>query len=163
MNTDIVRSLCEFTEWANQRVLNVAAILTSEEYHRDFGYALGSLHRTLTHMYAVEWLAVKRAQGISPPAVPDTADVPDRTALQMHWAVLNNERREHLQHLSDEMLDQIIRYTTTRGEEVSNLVWQILMHAVNHSTEHRSQAAWMLTELGQPPPSLDLIAFYRGE
>jgi uncharacterized damage-inducible protein DinB len=163
MNAEVIRSLYEYTEWANQRVLNAAAILTSEEYHRDFEYAWGTLHRTLTHTYAVEWLAVKRVQGVSPPAMPDTADVPDRTALQMRWAALNAERRDYLHGLTDDALVQIIMYTTTQGEEYSNLTWQILTHAVNHSTEHRSQAAWMLTTLGQPPPSLGLIAFYRGE
>ena len=37
--------------------------------------------------------------------------------------------------------------------------WQMLAHVVNHGTQHRSEAAALLTEAGQSPGDLDMIFF----
>jgi len=38
-------------------------------------------------------------------------------------------------------------------------VWQMLVHVVNHGTQHRSEAAALLTEQGRSPGDLDLIEY----
>ena len=38
-------------------------------------------------------------------------------------------------------------------------VWQLLIHVVNHGTQHRSEAAALLTEEGMSPGELDLFDF----
>ena len=37
--------------------------------------------------------------------------------------------------------------------------WQMLAHVVNHGTQHRSEAAAILTEAGRSPGDLDMIFF----
>jgi uncharacterized damage-inducible protein DinB len=46
------------------------------------------------------------------------------------------------------------------GERYAYPVWQMMVHLVNHGTHHRSELAEMLTQLGSPPPSLDLLVYY---
>jgi uncharacterized damage-inducible protein DinB len=38
-------------------------------------------------------------------------------------------------------------------------VWQTLAHVVNHGTQHRSEAAVIVTEAGRSPGDLDMIPF----
>ena len=38
----------------------------------------------------------------------------------------------------------------------------VLMHLVNHGTQHRSEAATILTDLGQSPGNIDLLVFVLG-
>ena len=38
-------------------------------------------------------------------------------------------------------------------------LWQCLAHVVNHGTQHRSEAAMMLTHWGQSPGELDLFYY----
>jgi uncharacterized damage-inducible protein DinB len=67
-----------------------------------------------------------------------------------------------LSGLSDDDLDRTIHYTSTRGKPFENTLWHILLHVANHSTQHRSEAAILLTEWGRSPGDLDLIFFLRG-
>ena len=38
-------------------------------------------------------------------------------------------------------------------------VWQMLVHVINHGTQHRSEAAVLLSAEGRSPGELDLIEF----
>ena len=38
-------------------------------------------------------------------------------------------------------------------------VWQMLVHVFNHGTQHRSEAALVLTQEGHSPGEMDLIDF----
>jgi uncharacterized damage-inducible protein DinB len=41
-------------------------------------------------------------------------------------------------------------------------VWQMLAHVINHGTQHRSEAAALLTTAGRSPGELDMIVYLEG-
>jgi uncharacterized damage-inducible protein DinB len=45
------------------------------------------------------------------------------------------------------------------GPARTRLVWQTIVHVINHDTQHRSEAAQLLTAYGQSPGDLD-ISYY---
>ncbi len=63
--------------------------------------------------------------------------------------------------LTDERLNAPFQYKNTRGEKLQNILWQAMAHVVNHGTQHRSEAAAMLTEFNHSPGDIDLIMFLR--
>jgi uncharacterized damage-inducible protein DinB len=46
-----------------------------------------------------------------------------------------------------------------RQEHEGMAMWQALLHVFNHGTQHRSEAAALLTDAGRSPGDLDLIDF----
>jgi uncharacterized damage-inducible protein DinB len=48
------------------------------------------------------------------------------------------------------------RRTRTNGEARRQLFWQLLVHIVNHGTQHHTEAAMLLTQYGASPGDIDL-------
>jgi MFS family permease len=58
--------------------------------------------------------------------------------------------------LAEETLDRNFPYVRSNGEERVKPFWHTLVHVVNHGTQHRSEAAMLLTIYGASPGDLDL-------
>lgn len=161
MEPKLFRTLYAYTDWANGVVLDLSATLSPTDYARDFGHAWGSVRGTLAHTYGADWVWFRRWQGESPPALPPEADFSGVDELRRVWQPLMAERRAFIEGLSADDLARVVAYQTTQGTPHSEPLWQLLLHVANHSTDHRSQVSTLLTNLGHPPPPLDLIAYVR--
>lgn len=69
--------------------------------------------------------------------------------------------RDLVGRLTESELAAPLHYSSTSGTAHSQPVWQILLHVVNHGTQHRSEVAHFLTEAGQSPGDIDLILYAR--
>ena len=67
--------------------------------------------------------------------------------------------RAYLGGLNDEDLESHRRYTTDTGIQRDRILWHCLLHIVNHGTQHRSEAAALLTDYGQSPGDVDFTVF----
>ena len=54
-----------------------------------------------------------------------------------------------------------LRYKSSKGEEFADLVSDILLHVINHSTYHRAQIATILRQNDITPPVTDYIVLKR--
>lgn len=54
-----------------------------------------------------------------------------------------------------------IKYVNTKGESYSSTIKEILTHAINHSTYHRGQVAFLVRQSGGIPAATDYIIYVR--
>jgi uncharacterized damage-inducible protein DinB len=161
MQANDIITLYEYNYWANERVLAATTRLPDELYNIPTQMSHGSLHGTLVHTLTAEWIWLKRCQGESPASLFRTEEFPSLEYLRQRWQGEEQAMRTFLAGLSDQDLEQVIHYNTTDGVPMEQVLWQILVHVVNHGTQHRSEAAILLTDYGFSPGDLDFITFLR--
>jgi uncharacterized damage-inducible protein DinB len=157
----LLTTLYEYSAWARDRLLDAAQALNAEQLHAAAPGVYGSIHDTLVHMAASQWMWLERIAGRSPQQPPRGADFADLPALRAWWDTQQAASLAYLRGLSDADLARPIHYTSLDGKPYSRQVWHALMQVVNHQTEHRSQVATLLTHYGVDAPPTDLVVFLR--
>ena len=153
MNVADIRYLFGFDHWATARILAVVdgvdeAVWGATGVVGDRGLGTILVH----HLGASQrWRNGLLETGVVPRPEREPLPTPDRLATS--WAVEWDAQVAWLDAIDDDWLD--------RSDEGVPF-WQMLVHVVNHGTQHRSEAAALLTEAGRSPGDLDMI-FYAEE
>ena len=159
MNQNEIQTLIQFTFWANDRILAQCAKLSNDEFCRpvtpDPGW--GSLRGILVHTLDTEFGWRANLQSLPADIILEATDFPDVASLKSRWDEEQAAWLKYLDSLTEEMINA--GYGDTPKD--SPKVWQIIMHVVAHSIQHRSEAAAFLTGLGHSPGELDLSQFLR--
>jgi len=154
-----LRSLYDYNAWANARILASSGRVSREQLVASQGAGVDSLRCTLVHTMGAQWLYLERWQGRSPRSMPQAADFADLPAIAVRWAEVERATQTFVAGLGDADVARVIEYTNFQGERWAYPLWQQMMHQVNHATQHRSEAAVILTGLGASPGGLDLLFF----
>ncbi len=163
MNKSDIQFLYRYNRWAWERVLNNAARVNIEQYVALAPVPYGSLRGTLVHALSADTIWRCRWQGDSPTAHLKEIDFPAFEDLRIRWEAEAQRRQEFVAAVTNADLNAPIHYKTTRGAPMTDLLWHLMVHVVNHGTQHRSEAAMLLTTYGFSPGDLDVIAFLREE
>ncbi len=149
MDKNGILTLYRYNDWATARVLHQAARVSPEQYTAPAPTPQGSLRGTLVHTLAAEaaWLS--------------EADLPTFADLRQRWQAEAQALWGFIDSLSDADLQRVMPYKTTKGVPIQNVLWHMLVHVANHGTQHRSEAAMLLTGHGYSPGDLDFIVFLR--
>jgi uncharacterized damage-inducible protein DinB len=162
VNKNDILTLYDYNYWAAARVLDAAAGLTPEQLTSPALLSHGSVRGTLVHIFGTEVVWRRRCQeGVSPLALPAEAEFPTLESLLVRWHAEEEAMRSYLAPPADGDLNLPVRYRTTKGVPHGNVLWQLLVHVVNHGTQFRAEAGVALTAFGQSPGDLDVIAFLR--
>ncbi len=154
-----VLTIYDYNYWANQRILDAAARLSHEQFLAPGNFPWGGLRGTLAHILDTEygWRTFFQQHKFPPELKGDEfADLED---LEERWGKEEALMRDYLDSIDDAALAAIVRYTNEQGAARERLLWQCLYHVVNHGTQHRSEAAALLTDLGQSPGDVDFTVF----
>lgn len=154
-----------YNRWANVAVYDAAAHLSAEELSRDMGAFFGSLIGTLNHILVADRIWMKRFTGEgAAPAALDTILHPALAALRVAREAEDARIVDWIDGLPDKAFTGRFTYlTVTDMRTISQRLAPALAHFFNHQTHHRGQAHAILTALGKPAPSLDLVYFQRTE
>lgn len=157
MNATAFRQFFDYHFSENRKIWDsYITHLSQEQFIQDANYSHGSVRNQVAHMMSVDdtWFSGLRGVEIPDPLDPVTWD--DRKAIRAYWDIVEQKMRDYLGNLQDEMLD---KQPFTDDEDKDLVLWQVLLHVVNHGTDHRAQLLRSLNDLGLKTTSQDFI-FY---
>jgi uncharacterized damage-inducible protein DinB len=157
MNADAFRHFYDYHFSENRKVWDLAASLSDERFTQDVEYSYGSVRNQIVHLMSDDDMWFSGLRGVEIPDLLDPSDFDDRNVIRAHWDSVEGRMREYLAGLQDDMLfDQPLEEPE---EDKDLMVWQVLLHVVNHGTDHRAQILRVLNDLGIETTSQDYI-FY---
>jgi uncharacterized damage-inducible protein DinB len=158
MNAHAFRYLYEYHFAENRKIWDdYVAQLPLEQFLQPAPYSHGSVREQIDHLMSVEEVWFSELQGVAPPDPLPPALVANRAALRKRWDAIEQDMRGYLAGLRDEQLFD--RPIQEPEEDQGLYVWQVLLHVVNHGTDHRAQLLRTLFDLGAKTTSQDFI-FY---
>jgi uncharacterized damage-inducible protein DinB len=163
MLIEAIRTQYDYDRWATEQVLDTAEGLTTEQWLAPGTAGQGSIRDTLVHVIACHkaWRSIWDSSRTFDEIYADfgsTPAYPDVAAVRAAWREVDAANRAFMADLTDATLQR--RYTGTfpwSGQHWNFALWQMMLHVANHSTQHRSEAAAMMTAFGCSPGYLDLM------
>jgi uncharacterized damage-inducible protein DinB len=160
MNIKDIHLIYEYNYWANGRLLARAADVSPEQFIAPASFPCGGLRGTLVHILEAEMAWHMRCHGAGVPEELSEDGFPDLAILEARWRGEEKTMRAYLAGLRDGDLNNHVRYTSfLNGKSYDRILWHCLYHVVNHGTQHRSEAAALLTNYGCSPGDLDFTVF----
>jgi uncharacterized damage-inducible protein DinB len=158
MNANAFRHFYDYHFTENRKIWDsYIASLTYEQFIQNASYSHGSVREQIIHLMSVDEVWFSELRGVEPSESLPSANFDDREIIRTHWDNIEQSMRNYLAELRDALLlDKPIK----EPEEDKDLViWQVLLHVVNHGTDHRAQILRLLNDLGMKTTSQDYI-FY---
>jgi uncharacterized damage-inducible protein DinB len=130
--------------------------LSQEKFTKNADYSHGSVRNQIVHLMSTDDAWFSGLRGVELPKSPDPSALDDRKIIRAQWDNVEQSMREYLSKLRDDML---FEKPFPEGEDKDLILWQVLLHVVNHGTDHRAQLLRLLNDLGVKTKSQDYI-FY---
>ncbi len=159
MLTSVMRKYYDYTEWANERVLDAAEQLTPVQFTQSDLDGVWPIRDSLVHIMISQWAWLERWNGREIVDFPDVASFTDVASIRDRWQLIYADMRELLAAFDDDQLAADFNYRGRDGREGSSLLWVQLMQVANHSTYHRGEVAALLTSFGASPGELDFLVW----
>ena len=156
MNTKAFRHFYDYHFTENRTLWDKYVMpLSSEQFTQPVSYSHGSVRDQIVHLASVDeaWFSDLRGVEFPEPFKPANGD--DRQIIRARWDNIEQNMHDDLANLQDDMLED----KPLEGEDKDLILWQVLLHVVNHGTDHRAQLLRLLNDLGVKTVSQDYI-FY---
>lgn len=149
-DTSVLTTLFAHNVWANLKLLDFCERLSDEQLDATAIGCYGSIRDTLWHIVGAEVSYVQRVNGKLPakPLPPDQFPGFEVLKDAVRWA-----GDELLQLALSARKGTIVRQRPPR-QLIEYRLASLMVQAVGHSTEHRTQISAIITQLGMEPPDM---------
>ena len=156
-----VRTLMDYTDWSNRRLLECASAMSDELLDRDMQIGPGTMRRTMRHIYAGEYVWLRRWRSEVETKWIDEGVKLSVAQLGAEFEANIREREAFLARLFESDLARVQPYRDSKGNLFKASLGDMLMQGVMHSKHHQAQACNILKRLGVTWPELDYMMRIR--
>ncbi|RIK42270.1 MAG: hypothetical protein DCC58_11255 [Chloroflexi bacterium] len=152
--------LCRHNAWANERLFAACEGLSEAQLDATLSGTFGSIRDTLLHIVGAQERFVTALAEAGPVLVfREREPFPGVAALR---EIARNSSAA-LGELAAQAQPGATATTPHRGVYYTLPVWLLLLQALTHATEHRTQVAAILTQQGIQPPGMDGWTYHETE
>lgn len=145
-----IRTYIDYHIALSRQVWESIEQITDEQFLQDDAYSRGSIRNLMVHLASVDrrWLSGLKN-------IPDAGhlafdDYPDRDSARAAFEDVAKDLTDYVAALSETDLEQ-------NPAEIPSPRMVVLMHMVNHGTDHRATVLQKLNEFGAPSFGQDFI------
>lgn len=164
MNIEMIRKLYDYHFAVNRRLWESCVMALSDaQFTQEDAYSAGSVKGQVVHLitWDEQWFARLREETTLPVRLqPD--QFANRGELRAYWDNVETVMRVYLAELTEDTFAGTVHIRSQTWGEVDLPVWQILLHVVNHATDHRAQTLRLLDQLGAPTFEQDFMIYLWG-
>jgi uncharacterized damage-inducible protein DinB len=153
MELELIKTFIEYHIDMTRRVWDSIDSITDEQFLADDAYSRGSIRNLMVHLANTDsnWLAGLK----NIPEEQDTPrkkyeDYPNRASVRAFWDSTAKDVEEYAATLTEVALNE-------EPVDIQNPRWQVILHIINHGTDHRSTVLQRLHEFGAPTFDQDFI------
>lgn len=159
MNKQDIALLYKYNQWTTAKILDAASKVTHEQFIAPASFPHGGLRSTLIHALSAEWVWRHRWEGTSLSAHLKPEDFPNVESLHARWVEEEKLLMAFVDNVTDERLNSRFVYKNFKGTSFEKVLWQVMAHVINHGTQHKTEAAALITDFGCSPGDIDLVYF----
>ena len=157
MNAQAFREYFDYHFSENRKIWDSYIVaLPQEQFIQNIDYSIGSVRNHLIHLMNVDEAWFSGLRGVQEPEFLDATTTDNRDIIRAHGDRVENNVRDYLANLQDDML---FTNPLTDEEDRDLVLWQVLLHVINHGTDHRAQVLRLLNDLGVETAPQDYV-FY---
>lgn len=156
MIKELVHEYAAYGHWANARFVERLSREPESVLDADCPSSFPSLRKTMLHIRDAENAWTCRLLGTAQQWPADQRDSLDTVML------FADRFLETVRRMDDQALQVSHTYHDLKGHPHASPAWRMVMHCINHSTQHRGQLITMMRALGlSEVPANDLVVFQR--
>lgn len=160
MNQPDILLLYKYNHWTTEKILNAASKVTMEQFLSPAPFPHGGLRGTLVHALFAEWIWRMRWEGTSPAYRLKPEDFPNFESVQTRFDEEEKQLMAFVENVTDDRLNSRFNYNNMAGKPQEQILWKAMVHLVNHGTQHKTEAAAILTGFGYSPGDIDMIYYF---
>jgi len=161
MNKQDLLILFQYNQWSSQKILDAASNLTGEQFLAPASFPHGGIRSTLVHALFAEWIWRLRWEGTSPTYRLKAEDFPTFESLRTRFEEEDRLLIAFVENVTAERLNSRFQFNSIDGKPQERMLWQVMIHVINHGTQHKTEVAAMLTDLNHSPGDLDMVYFFK--
>jgi uncharacterized damage-inducible protein DinB len=155
MNRDGLLALYDYNAYADHLVLDGLAQLSEDEFTRAPSPSRSTVRTLFLHSLEGEAWFLAMCQG----RTFEQPDLPTLNDIGRFQGELEKEQRAFIATLSENDLAR--EAPIEFGSRPYHLpVWQLLVQAFLHATQHRAELGIVLGQMGHPLPTMDIIVHF---
>jgi uncharacterized damage-inducible protein DinB len=157
---DWIQTLWGYNYWAHHKLWNSIMTISESDFKKPVAYSVGSVHIQVVHVMWAEAVWYARLHDASRPTFT-IEDYPTRPSIREKWNDVEEKWRVYLDNLTESELERQIEVVRFNGEHYIHSVQEMLLHAVNHGTDHRGQILRLIHDYGGDTYAQDMISYFR--